>query len=132
MISNIVSSENSTFFEIVDVWTNAELMRKLYLGAVIPEPTITLVDLAKQPSHKGVILLAVSVTDGMFDYVSLEEIAQALSVPYLTTNSYLAREASPLELAAEDLIRTASDRWIMNNTLSPYRDDITIAVRRVR
>jgi len=125
---------------------------------VIPEPTIQRVDLdaylvpppQQQPNedttaaNQNIILLAVSVTDGMFDFVSLDEIAHGLAAPYLRTtksmnsssSSILEEEgASPLELAAEDLIRTASDRWVANSSTSPlyppYRDDITIAVKRV-
>ena len=99
---------------------------------VIPTPTVTVVNLDEYYTQKGVILLAVSVTDGMFDYVSFDEIARGLSLPFLKGNLYFASETSPLELAAEDLIRTASDRWLLNTTLYPYRDDITLAVRRVQ
>ncbi|CAB9496399.1 protein phosphatase 2C 73 [Seminavis robusta] len=109
---------------------------------VIPEPTVTVVELPSssgslaahddnQHDNDSKILLAVSLTDGMFDYVPLEEIAQGLSRPYLNRNTYLGTLASPLELAVEDLVRTASDRWLVNTTGIPYRDDITIAVRRV-
>jgi serine/threonine protein phosphatase PrpC len=99
---------------------------------VIPEPTITVVDRSRHNKHGHKVLLAVSVTDGLFDEVTLEDIAHGLASPFLNRNTYLGRFASALELAAEDLIRTASDRWLANTTMFPYRDDITIAVRQVQ
>jgi serine/threonine protein phosphatase PrpC len=99
---------------------------------VIPDPTISVFDRSRQSKHAHKVLLAVSVTDGLFDEVTLEDIAHGLATPFLNRNTYLGTFASALELAAEDLIRTASDRWLANTTMFPYRDDITIAVRQVQ
>jgi len=99
---------------------------------VIAIPTIDVIDLDQQDTPAEVVLLAVSVTDGILDYVPIEEISQGLAAPFLSKGAYFDSEASPLELAAEKLIRTASDRWLNSTSFFPYRDDITLAVRRVQ
>ena len=99
---------------------------------VIPEPTITAVALSQHIKQPYKVLLAVSATDGLFDRVTLEEIAHGLAGPFLNRNTYSEMFASALELAAEDLIRTASDRWLANTSMFPYRDDITLVVRQLR
>ena len=95
---------------------------------VTANPTVTIVDLNAYKQRKTV-LLAVSVSDGMSDYVSLDEIAHGLSSVFSKTDSNFVGEA---ELAIEDLIRTASDRWLTSNAPELYRDDISLVVRRVK
>lgn len=100
---------------------------------VIPEPTVTSVDLYTYDKQSQVVLLAACVTDGVFDYVGLYEIAKGLANPFVRkdTRGHM-EEVSTLESAVEDLIRLASDRWLNNTSFMPYRDDITIAVRRIQ
>lgn len=97
---------------------------------VIPEPTVTSVDL-KPYWGTEVVLLTACMTDGLFDYIGLREIADGLAASFFEKKTK-QRNVSPLESAAEDLIRTASDRWVANTTFMPYRDDITLVVRRLQ
>ena len=98
---------------------------------VTANPTVTIVDL-NEYTQRNTVLLVVSISNGMFDYISLDEIAHGLSSVFSRTDSNFVGEASPLELAIEDLIRTASDRWLTNNVPELYRDDISLVARRVK
>ena len=98
---------------------------------ITANPTVTIVNL-NEYTQKDTVLVAVSVSDGMLDYVSLNEIAQRLSPAFSDKNANVVSRASPLVLACEELIWTASKRWHANNVLDIYRDDISLVARRVK
>jgi len=89
-----------------------------HLG-VIPNPTIDTLDLNGLAVGKE--LFAVAASDGLFDRVPPQEVAETLAKSYFGKGDTVT---TPLE-ACEELIMKSSYGWISNG--SPYRDDISVA-----
>jgi len=105
---------------------------------VIPTPEITALDLldvradiankaSADPSD--VELFAVVATDGIFDHVEPSQVASVLARALYGTTPPGKKNWSPL-MAVENLIMTASTRWLENMDQA-YRDDISLAVSKV-
>ena len=93
---------------------------------VTPNPTVTEIDLS---SLKGKHAFVVSVTDGLFDVLSLQDIANELAFRLFATEG---KAPDSLKTACQHLLRRASKEWLNSFPIDdPYRDDITIAVHRL-
>jgi hypothetical protein len=73
-------------------------------------------------------MFAVSVSDGLFDKVPIEEIAQYLAVALESDDN-----GGSLYKACEELITKSSNIWLEKSSMfgQSYRDDISIAVHRL-
>jgi len=95
---------------------------------VIPDPTVAVLDILELVGDSklggDVEVFAVSATDGLLDFVDIENIAKTVA-----HSLYLEEGPHPLS-ACESLITTAATLWwkAKNGT---YRDDIAIAVSKL-
>lgn len=90
---------------------------------VIADPTIDVIPL-EEVSKSGLLqLFAVAATDGIFDFITPQEVADFLS------RAMYAEPTSSLLIACEQLIVRASLMW--KRMGQHYRDDISIAVTKL-
>jgi serine/threonine protein phosphatase PrpC len=97
---------------------------------VIAEPTTDVIDLAEYEdldNNHDLQYMVVVCSDGLLDKVPLMEVAEYMAQSLLPTTSLM-----PLE-AAEQLIVQSSMSWLRDPMGGDgYRDDITLAVHRLR
>jgi serine/threonine protein phosphatase PrpC len=107
----------------IDVLRIAEL-RKHYKGGLGNDGTILL----DHDENESIQMFAVSVSDGLFDKVPIEEIAQYLAVALESDDN-----GGSLYKACEELITKSSNIWLEKSSMfgQSYRDDISIAVHRL-
>lgn len=107
----------------IDVLRTAEL-RKHYKGGLGNNGTILL----DHDEDESIQMFAVSVSDGLFDKVPIEEIAQYLAVALESDDN-----GGSLYKACEELITKSSNIWLEKSSMfgQSYRDDISIAVHRL-
>jgi serine/threonine protein phosphatase PrpC len=91
---------------------------------VIAEPTTDVIDLTTLDKHLEYIVVVAS--DGLLDKVPPQEVASHVAQTFLPNSPLL-----PLE-AAEQLILKSSLVWLNDPVGQEYRDDITLAVHRLR
>jgi serine/threonine protein phosphatase PrpC len=89
-----------------------------------PEPTTDVLDLKGFDQKKNYMVVAAS--DGLLDKVNAIDVAKSFAQSFLPSNPLL-----PLE-AAEKLILQSSEAWRMEMYGQEYRDDISVAVHRLR
>lgn len=90
---------------------------------VIAEPTIDVIPLEEVSKSGSLQLFAVAATDGIFDFITPQEVADFLSRAMYTEPS------TSLLIACEQLIVRASLMW--KRMGQHYRDDISIAVTKL-
>ena len=95
---------------------------KLFEDAgVIATPIVKVLDLRKILSEEGdVDIFAIAASDGLLGFISPEQVVVELS-------KMLLQKSVNLLNFCEQLILQASEKWVGN-----YRDDISIAISRVR
>jgi hypothetical protein len=102
---------------------------------LIAEPTTDVLDLTKlDTTNKEYFVVA--VTDGLVDNgkLSATEVAERIAKSFFLSNEYSLRGSTNSELplqAAEQLILEASQKWREDPQTLGYRDDISIALRRI-
>jgi len=102
---------------------------------VIPEPIVDVLQISDLLGDEGlrgssssngensVELFAVTASDGIYDYISKDEVAQ-----YLAKSLYNESDTD-IAVAVENLVMESSHRWIKRSVGN--RDDISIAVNKI-
>jgi hypothetical protein len=111
----------------VDVLRITELRKQYKKSSSLGNNNGTILP-GENDNDDSIQMFAVSVSDGLFDKVPIEEIAQRLALGFESDGN-----DGSIYKACEELIQKSSKIWLERSAMfgQSYRDDISIAVHRL-